>query len=233
MSYCWSPERGDQHFPICCPPWGSCRHQGGHASAFSSLSWTSQVTSATTSKSCPQDLSPLWLPSSGHTLIVWCPYIEEPKTTHSTQGGAAPVWCRVGQSQLAMLCLMHPRTQLALLAARAHSWLIFNMTTTQPPRSLSMGCSLASRPPFCTDNHDHPMENHRLPRWRIWHLLLLNFWVLVAYNWHYNSLRKSQTLSLLIKEQKWYQRFLDQTAGEQLFQNTRLASSWHRLLLWT
>jgi len=34
---------------------------------------------------------------------------------------------------LAMLCLMHSRTRLALLAARARCWLVLNLPSTQPP----------------------------------------------------------------------------------------------------
>lgn len=33
----------------------------------------------------------------------------------------------------AMLCLMHPRVQLILLADRAHYWLIFNLPSTRIP----------------------------------------------------------------------------------------------------
>ena len=55
--------------------------------------------SAAPCRSCPWEFSPSWSPSSGHTLIVWCPsHNEAPKTTHSTQGGAAPVQWRVRQS---------------------------------------------------------------------------------------------------------------------------------------
>lgn len=38
-----------------------------------------------------------------------------------------------------MLYFMHPRTLLGFLAARACRWLISNLTSTQTPRSLSMG----------------------------------------------------------------------------------------------
>ena len=86
----WSPER-DQHLPLRCSPWGRCRLQWSCPSAFSSPSWTNQATLATPHKTCLWDLSPSWSPSSGHTpLVWWCPYIEVPKTTHSTRGGATP-----------------------------------------------------------------------------------------------------------------------------------------------
>lgn len=43
--------------------------------------------------------SKAWSPSSGHTLIVWCPsYSEVSKTPHNTGGEAAVVQCRVEQS---------------------------------------------------------------------------------------------------------------------------------------
>jgi len=77
----------------------NCTLQWGYPSACSSLSWTNQVTSATPQKSCPQDLSPSWLLSSGHTLTVWClSSTEVPKTARYTCGWAAPVQCKVGQS---------------------------------------------------------------------------------------------------------------------------------------
>lgn len=39
----------------------------------------------------------------------------------------------------AVLGLIHPVIWLAFLAAKAHCWLIFNLPSTQMPRSLSMG----------------------------------------------------------------------------------------------
>ena len=41
---------------------------------------------------------------------------------------------------LVILCLMHLRMQFALLAARAHYWLILSLLLTSTPRSLSAGC---------------------------------------------------------------------------------------------
>ena len=136
-SYRWSLERGDQHLPFRCPPWGSCRLQWGHTSVFSAPSWTNQVTSAILWKSCPRGLSPSWSPFSGHALIVWCPlYIEVPKPAHSSWGGAAPVQSGTTTSpdQPAMLCLMHPRKRLALLAAGACYWHVLNLPSTQTNR---------------------------------------------------------------------------------------------------
>ena len=57
-----------------------CRLWWGHPSAFSAPSWTNQAASVATRKSCSRDISPSWSPSSGHTLIIWCPsYIGHPK----------------------------------------------------------------------------------------------------------------------------------------------------------
>lgn len=70
-------------------------------------------------------------------LIVWCPsYTEASKTATSTWGQAAPAHCRTIKSlqQQAMLCLRHPTTQLALSAARAHCWIIFNLPSIQTSR---------------------------------------------------------------------------------------------------
>ena len=38
---------------------------------------------------------------------------------------------------VAVLGLMHPRVHLALLAARAHCWLMFNLPSARSPRFLS------------------------------------------------------------------------------------------------
>lgn len=81
-------------------------------------------------KPYPQGLSPPWSPFSGHTLnslisLCW--------GTHScTQDlrWAAPVSWRTEQSPSWVLCLMHPRTRLALLASRACCWLISNLPST-------------------------------------------------------------------------------------------------------
>lgn len=98
MSCHWSPEKGSQHIPLCCPPWESCRLQWGHPSVFSSPSWISQVTSVTSHKSCPQGLWLSWSPSSRHTPIVWYPsYIEAPEAAHGTQSRAAPLQRRERQ----------------------------------------------------------------------------------------------------------------------------------------
>lgn len=35
-----------------------------------------------------------------------------------------------------MLCLMQPKTPLALVVARAHCWLMFNLVSTRTPRAL-------------------------------------------------------------------------------------------------
>ena len=95
MSCCWSPER-DQNLPLRCPLEEAV--DCGEVTPQPSPRWTSQVTSAAPHKPCPQGLSPSWLSSFGHTLIVWCLYIEAPKTALSTRGGATPVQRTVGQS---------------------------------------------------------------------------------------------------------------------------------------
>jgi len=72
--------------------------------------------------------------------------------------------------------LMHPMTQLALLAARAHCWLIFHLLSTRTPRFLPRRVlsSLLS-PSLCI----YPGLPH--PRCRIWNLLLLNIiWLIIA-----------------------------------------------------
>lgn len=115
----WKPERGDQYLPLCSPSWGSCRQQQGHPSV-SSKSWTNLVSS------CPQPLL-IFMPSSPfivffsllwtHSKILYPFYILDPKTSHSTWGKAAPAEYSVSIASLAWLatlCLMQPRTQLAL-----------------------------------------------------------------------------------------------------------------------
>lgn len=42
--------------PPHCPPWGRCRQWWGPPSAFSSASWTNQVTLASPCKSCPKSV---------------------------------------------------------------------------------------------------------------------------------------------------------------------------------
>ena len=44
---------------------------------------------------------------------------------------------RTSLDLLATLLLMHPRMPLAFLAARAHCWLMVNLSSTRTPRSLS------------------------------------------------------------------------------------------------
>ena len=107
-------QKGDQHLVLHCSPWGSCRPRWGHPPAFSSPSWTSQVTSAAPLKSL--DRPPL--------DTLWCrSHIEVPKTAHSTQGGATPVQHRVGPSPPSLgetvpAVSAFPRTRDALVLDR-------------------------------------------------------------------------------------------------------------------
>ena len=70
---------------------------------------------------------------------------------------------------LATLLLMHPRIPLAFLAARAHCWLMVNLSSTRTPRSLSAEL-LSSR---STPSLYWCMRLF-LPRRRTLHLALLN-----------------------------------------------------------
>ena len=102
---------------------------------------SNQGTSATPHTSFPLDPSPLLLSSFEYFLIVLYPsYIEEPKTIQSA--GGETVQNRVEQDrpfpcQVAVLGMMHPRIQLALLAVKAHCCLRFNLPSTRTPTSLS------------------------------------------------------------------------------------------------
>ena len=71
--------------------------------------------------------------------------------------------------RLVMLCLMHPRMRFALLAARAHCWLISSLLSTNTPRSLSAGLLSSHSSPnlyLC------PVLLH--PRCRIQHLQVVS-----------------------------------------------------------
>lgn len=72
VSCWWSPEKGDQHFPLCCPPWGTCRLMRSLLSLL-----FSQVNK-------PIDLSHSWQVMSSRPvttfvtvlwthLVAWCP----------------------------------------------------------------------------------------------------------------------------------------------------------------
>ena len=54
-----------------------------------------------------------------------------------------------------MLCLMHPRTRLALLAARAHCWLIFNLPSTQTPPDCLRWNNCTESSSNCLGNHSY------------------------------------------------------------------------------
>ena len=139
-----------------------CRLWWGHSSAFSSLSWTNQVTSAGLQKSCIQGLSPSWSFSCGHTLIVCYPSsIEMPKTAHSTQGGAALVPCRVGQSCSWtgwLCCAWWTPGHGGPFLLPEHA--LDSHPTCHQPRPLHLftwGCSPASHPPLCVYSQDYPI----------------------------------------------------------------------------
>jgi len=74
-----------------------------------------------------------------------------------------------------MLCLMYTRVQLALLAARAHCWFMFNLLSTRTPGSLSVGLISGLSSPILNLQPGLPCF-----RCRIQHLLLLNFKLLVV-----------------------------------------------------
>lgn len=51
---------------------------------------------------------------------------------------------------LVTLLLMHSRVPLALLAARAHFWLVVSLSPREAPTSFFESCSPVSQPPACT-----------------------------------------------------------------------------------
>lgn len=59
--------------------------------------------------------------------------------TNAAYGGIIPSF-----DHMFMLCLMHPRTQLALLVARAHCWLTLSLLSTSTAKSLSTVSSHSS-----------------------------------------------------------------------------------------
>lgn len=71
-------------------------------------------------------------------LVLW-----SPKTAQSAPVDTAPMLRNSGTittfDLLSILCLMHPRRWLALLALRACCWLVLSLTTTKTPGSLSVG----------------------------------------------------------------------------------------------
>ena len=97
----------------------SCHcHQRAQISTVLPISLVMEMLAATRSPSSP---SPFLSLSFGHIPLLLHPsYIVERRTTHSTQNEAAAVLRTVGQLLLAILCLMHPSIQSALLAAGAH-----------------------------------------------------------------------------------------------------------------
>jgi len=80
----------------------------------------------------------LWTCSNGLMSLYWgcqnCTQHLKWGCTSVVQSGAI-----TSLDQLAMLCLMHPRTQLALLAVKAHYWFMFSLPSTRTCRSLSAG----------------------------------------------------------------------------------------------
>ena len=108
----------------------SCHcHQRAQISTVLPISLVMEMLAATRSPSSP---SPFLSLSFGHIPLLLHPsYIVERRTTHSTQNEAAAVLRTVGQLLLAILCLMHPSIQSALLAAGAHYWCLLSLTSTK------------------------------------------------------------------------------------------------------
>lgn len=78
--------------------------------------------------------------------------------------------------QLAVLGLMHSRIQLALLAARACCWLVFNLLSNRSTRSFSVGLFSSLSSPSLYIYLELPRV-----KYRIRHLVLLNFmWLVIA-----------------------------------------------------
>lgn len=65
MSCPQTPERGEQHLPLCFPSCCTSREQRSDPSVSSPLSWTNVVSSAAPQKSCPLVLSSSLLLSLG------------------------------------------------------------------------------------------------------------------------------------------------------------------------
>lgn len=125
VSCCWSSE-GDQHLLLCFPPEKvvDCNEDIPQPSLLQ-----------TEHAKCPQALlRGLVLETFcnlGHTPVEHCNSLVSflhwgiPNCTQYSK----PHQCSVEwDNQLAMLCLMHPRSWLALLAAMAPCWLIFSYT---------------------------------------------------------------------------------------------------------
>lgn len=106
--------------------------------SFSKMNKT-PFTSATPWNSCLWDLSPSWLPSSGHSKIVWfSSYIDAPKTAHSNWGAATSVQSRGEQSPLLPGWWCTPGHG-CLSWPPGHCWLILNLPPTQTHWSVSAG----------------------------------------------------------------------------------------------
>lgn len=152
--YHWSLEGEDQHLPLCCPPWGSCRLWQGPFSAFSSPCWTNWPQPFLVSlvlKAFHHLFHPsafLCLPLDILLTVSCSSYTEVPKL-HTV--------LKVGPHQCSVEWDNHPGLY----------WLIFNLLSTQIPRSLFMGLlSSLSSPNWYILPY---------PRCRIQNSLLLNF----------------------------------------------------------
>ena len=88
-------------------------------------------------------------------------------------GEAAPAPNAAGQlCLLTALCLMNPGMGFALWAARAGCWLALSLLPASTPRSLSAGLLPSHSSPHL---YVWPALLH--PRCRIWHLCMLNLWL--------------------------------------------------------
>lgn len=124
----------DKH---CTPLTRSSRLPLGIPSVCCFLGWTRQRTSTTPHASCPPGPSPSLLPFLGHSLIVFCPYIVVPKTTHNAQ--AEKTQCRAERDNLfpsldGSAGPGAPEGTVGVLsAATTHCWLMFNLPSTRTP----------------------------------------------------------------------------------------------------
>ena len=131
--------------------------------------------------SCSSEVLPSRDPSSkyfGCSLSVLHPsYILVPQPAPSAGGEATQHRAEQDNPSprlVAALGLMHSRVWLALLASRAHCWLMFNLLSTRTPRlHFPWGCSPCNLQ-CCT-------LRLPCPKCRIQHLPLLNFmWLLIT-----------------------------------------------------
>ena len=117
---------------------------------------------------------------------------------------------------------MHPRILLAFLAARAHCWLMVNLSSTRTPRSLSAEL-LSSR----STPRLYWWMGLFLPRCRTLHLSLLNLFRFLSAQLSYFLAESSPNLQLKqIHRSLW---------PWQIYQNAFLyhqALNYHLLLLW-